>query len=49
MKYKVEYHGFVIVEADDELEALDKARNDEEIYEEYEWNSVEQLDCSCEE
>lgn len=36
-KYKVEYHGFVIVEADDAQEALDKAQNDEEIYEEYEW------------
>ena len=37
MKYKVEYCGFVIVEADDVHEALDKAQNDEEEYEEYEW------------
>ena len=37
MKYKVEYCGFVIVEANDEQEALDKAQNDEEESEEYEW------------
>jgi len=36
-RYKVEYRGFVIVEAEDVQEALDKAQNDEEIYEEYEW------------
>lgn len=43
MKYKIRYRGFVIVEADDAQEALDKARNDEEEYEEYEWEYPERL------
>ena len=30
----VEYTGFVIVEAEDKWDAMDKADNDEEIYEE---------------
>ena len=41
MKYKVRYYGFVIVEADDAQDALDKAQHDEEEYEEYEWDSPE--------
>lgn len=36
-KYMIEYSGYVIVEAEDAHEALDKADNDEEIYEEWEW------------
>jgi len=43
MKYMIEYHGFVVVEADDAQEALDKAQNDEEEYEEYEWEYPERL------
>ena len=43
MKYKVRYYGFVIVEADDVQDALDKAQNDEEEYEEYEWEYPERL------
>ena len=43
MKYKVNYYGFVIVEADDEQEAKWKALNDEEEYEEYEWEYPERL------
>ena len=42
--YRIEYTGFVIVEADDEGEALDKANNDEEIYEEYEWADPVEVD-----
>lgn len=43
MKYKVRYYGFVIVEAEDAQEALDKAQNDEEEYGEYEWEYPERL------
>lgn len=42
--YRIEYTGFVIVEADDEWEALDKADNDEEIYEEWVWESPVEVD-----
>lgn len=38
-KYRIEYTGFVIVEAEDKWDAMDKADNDEEIYEEWEWES----------
>lgn len=43
MKYKVEYCGFVIIEANDAQEALDKAQNDEVEYEEYEWEYPERI------
>lgn len=43
-KYRVEYTGFVIVEAEDEWEALDKADNDEEIYEEWIWEDPVEVD-----
>ena len=42
--YRIEYTGFVIVEAEDACEALDKADNDEEIYEEYEWKDPVEVD-----
>lgn len=43
-KYRVEYTGFVIVEAEDKWEALDKAGNDEVIYGEYEWEDPVEVD-----
>ena len=43
MKYKVEYYEFVIVEEDNAQEALDKAQNDEEEYEEYEWENPKRI------
>lgn len=43
-KYKLPFHGFVYVEAENEGEALDKADNDESVYEEREWDPAEEVD-----
>lgn len=43
-QYRIEYTGFVIVEAEDKWDAMDKADNDEEIYEEYEWEDPVEVD-----
>lgn len=43
-KYKLPFHGFVYVEAEDEGQALDKADNGETVYEEQEWDPTEEVD-----
>ena len=42
-KYKVEFSGFVYVEAEDEEDAKEKYNDGETIYEESEVNSVKQV------
>ena len=41
MRYRIYYHGYVLVDAKDAQDALDKADNDLEYYKEFEWNSPE--------
>ena len=41
MRYRIHYHGYVLVDAEDAQDALDKADNDLEFYEEFEWDYPE--------
>ena len=43
-KYKVAFSGFAYVEADDEEEAEDKMEMREEVYCEYSFDSVEEVE-----
>lgn len=41
VKYRIYYHSYVLVDAEDPQDALDKADNDLECYEEFEWDYPE--------
>lgn len=43
-KYKICYSGFVYVEAEDERDALELAQDGMTIYDEMEWEDVEEVD-----
>ena len=43
MKYRVDFHGFAYVEAEDEAEAIEKAEDGLYIYSEYE-SEAEEVD-----
>lgn len=42
-KYKLPFHGFVYVEAENEDEALEKADDGETVYGEKEWEPAEEV------
>ena len=41
MRYRIYYHGYALVDAEDAQDALDKADNDLECYKEFEWDYPE--------
>lgn len=43
MKYRIDYYGYVIVDAEDAQDALDKADNDLEDYKEWQWEDPKRV------